>query len=232
MKPPPGPYASSGRTLLAALTLGAVFLAPAVLMRTVGWPVSGGALTERISVDGVTGTRQVPGQFLLQFAGCLLWLAWAVVFVALLLELGGILRTRTPTCFGVLRPLQLFHRSRLEQVKQGGRLCWRWSQAPSLEQLLTRIDVPTFAAAPADEVPLPRGVQPAYEVTGFYTEGGIRVERETFWSIARDQLGDAGRWQQIAEVNRTLLEDNGRSVSDPGWPEEGWVLVLPGRDGD
>lgn len=189
-------------------------------------------LTERISIDGVTGTRQVPGPFLIEFSGCLLWFAWAVVLLALLLEIGGLARSRAARTIEGLRPLQQLHRRELEQLRQGIPLLGRRRSSPSLDQLLTKVDLPAFAESPEREATLPRVDGRTYEVTGFQTEEGVRLERETFWSIARDQLGDPLRWRQIAEANAALLEHHGRSVDDPGWPEEGWILVLPGGSDD
>jgi hypothetical protein len=228
VKPPPGPYASAPRTLLALVVIGLVVAAPAVLLETVGGPVPGDALTERISADGVTGTRRVPAGFVVELVGCLLWLAWAVTFAALVLELAGLVRRRAPGYVDVLRPIQQFHRGTIEQLRQGLR--GRRPEVLSADQLLLRTAVPTFVLPATAEAPVPKDDRLAYEVTGFYTGEGQRVERETLWTIARDQLGDPQRWRELAEINRSLLESHGRSVTDPGWPEPGWVLLLPRSD--
>ena len=228
MRPPPGPYASGLRTTLAGLALAGVVAAPLPLLTAVGGPVPGGALTERISTDGVTGTRRVPAEFMAEFAGSLLWFAWAVVMAALLVEVVGAVRARTPPFIEVLRPLQQLHRSLLEQLKQGVRSGGRRTDRPSLDDMLSRVDAPGFFEPPVPEDLVPSSYYQAYEVSGAYTDDGTRAERETFWIIARDQLGDPGRWREVAEANRELLEAHGRSVADPGWPEPGWILRLPG----
>jgi len=56
-----------------------------------------------------------------------------------------------------------------------------------------------------------------------YTVSG----RETLWSIAEDRLGSAQRWREIAELNYSVLQPDGRSLTDDHWVEPGWRLVLP-----
>ncbi len=51
---------------------------------------------------------------------------------------------------------------------------------------------------------------------------------DTLSSIAARELGDAGRWPQIWDLNRGRTQPDGRDFTDPDriWP--GWTLTLPG----
>jgi DNA-binding SARP family transcriptional activator len=51
--------------------------------------------------------------------------------------------------------------------------------------------------------------------------------RETLWSIAHDRLGDARRWREIAELNYSVRQPDGRMLAGDHWVAPGWNLRLP-----
>ena len=51
--------------------------------------------------------------------------------------------------------------------------------------------------------------------------------RETLWSIAEDELGTALRWQELAEMNYGVAQEDGRALDQDHWIRPGWRLLLP-----
>ena len=51
--------------------------------------------------------------------------------------------------------------------------------------------------------------------------------RETLWSIAEDQLGQARRWKEIAELNYGRIQGDGSRLTGDHWIQPGWELLLP-----
>ncbi|MDY7006490.1 MAG: LysM peptidoglycan-binding domain-containing protein [Cyanobacteriota bacterium] len=50
---------------------------------------------------------------------------------------------------------------------------------------------------------------------------------DSLTSIARDELGDPGRYQEIFELNDGIPQADGSALSDPSLLRVGWVLQLP-----
>ncbi len=74
---------------------------------------------------------------------------------------------------------------------------------------------------------LPGAAAPAVPLSG---EGGIYTVQpgDTLWSIARARLGDPGRRDEIAAASRSLVQRDGRRLTDPDVIEVGWTLAIPG----
>jgi DNA-binding SARP family transcriptional activator len=53
------------------------------------------------------------------------------------------------------------------------------------------------------------------------------LRRETLWSIAQDRLGDARRWREIAELNYSVVQPDGQTLTGDNWVAPGWRLRLP-----
>ncbi len=51
--------------------------------------------------------------------------------------------------------------------------------------------------------------------------------RETLWSIAEAELGTALRWQELAELNYGIRQQDGRALDEGHWISPGWLLLLP-----
>ncbi len=51
--------------------------------------------------------------------------------------------------------------------------------------------------------------------------------RETLWSIAEDELGSALRWQELAEMNYGVTQEDGWALDRDHWIRPGWRLLLP-----
>lgn len=50
---------------------------------------------------------------------------------------------------------------------------------------------------------------------------------DTLSSIALKQLGDAGRYEQIADASRDTVQPDGRRLTNPDHIRPGWILTLP-----
>ncbi len=51
--------------------------------------------------------------------------------------------------------------------------------------------------------------------------------RETLWSIAEAELGTALRWQELAQLNYDVTQEDGRALDEGHWVTPGWRLLLP-----
>src|SRR3569833_974525 len=58
----------------------------------------------------------------------------------------------------------------------------------------------------------------------------VVVTGDTLSSIAEAELGDAGRYREIYELNRGVPQPGGDALRDPELLKPGWVLQLPGSD--
>ena len=58
----------------------------------------------------------------------------------------------------------------------------------------------------------------------------VVVTGDNLSSIAEAELGDAGRYREIYELNRGVPQPGGDALRDPELLKPGWVLQLPGSD--
>ncbi|MFF4531562.1 LysM peptidoglycan-binding domain-containing protein [Streptomyces sp. NPDC001407] len=75
-----------------------------------------------------------------------------------------------------------------------------------------------LAAKPADAPAAPHGSHTV-------------KEGESLSSIAQDELGDAGAYQEIAQLNKDKQQSDGRALTDPDEIYPGWQLKLPAAHG-
>lgn len=62
------------------------------------------------------------------------------------------------------------------------------------------------------------------------TGGTYTVRKgDTLSDIAREQLGDARRWPEIAKASAHLRQPGGRHLTDPDEIDIGWTLAVPGQ---
>ncbi|MEU5417785.1 LysM peptidoglycan-binding domain-containing protein [Streptomyces sp. NPDC020667] len=70
----------------------------------------------------------------------------------------------------------------------------------------------------------PTDTSPAKATSHTVTQG------ESLSSIAQDELGDPGAYQEIAKLNQGKQQSDGRALSDPDKIYPGWELKLPAKD--
>ena len=149
------------------------------------------------------------------------WAAWAMFTLAVAAELAAQLRGRPPLRLPGLRaPQQLA--GLLVAAVLG-------VTAPPLLSPPALAASPVVAERPIDHptsapVPLP-GNQPAGPGAAGPT---YTVQpRDTLGRIAARYLGDWTRFEEILDLNRGRLQQDGGALTDPGLIRPGWVLVLP-----
>lgn len=94
---------------------------------------------------------------------------------------------------------------------------------PDVLKIGTALRIPPMSAITADTGrPIgPGGVAPGVGTPG--TRSYVVQSGDSFYKIARDELGDPTRWQELYELNRATVGD------DPSKLRTGEVIVLPER---
>lgn len=212
----------------------AILLGPPVaLAAAVGWPLPS-SIPDLEAINRAARSG-VGDDFIVNTLAVVVWLAWAQIALALLVEAAAVVRGRPAIHLPVLPGVQT---SAARLV--AGIAMMLTSAAPSAAMASP---LPIHAAAPVvvvDRAPhvavaswsrAPRAQPPPSPApTSIPTPAAtITVERhDTYWAIAERHLGDGLRWREVRDLNvgRTMPDGH---VIVPGSDllRPGWVLELP-----
>lgn len=196
------------------------------------WFLTGVLLPDGVSVDEVTGlltTRNLGAPF---FAVVLAggWMGWIVFAVCTLLEIPAQLRGRRPDvhvpAFGVQRLAALLVGGVLILLPTGTAIASPASAATNATPV-----APTSVSAPATagtETPATTPASAAASASETVREQFYTVEpRDSLSKIAMQELGDATRWREIAQLNNGKTMVDGTRFSTRGVLQPGWKLAMP-----
>jgi len=231
---PPSRHAIFVRGLMAAAAaLVLVIGAPVALLTFAGNP-----LPDEISLSALPRLLSEPdigGAVFLHTMAIVGWLAWASLFISIVVEVIAVLRQRPAPRLGAAFSVQ-------QQFAAG---------------LIAAITLLFFApvgvaaaAAPDATSPAPSAVSADAVVTA--TSGPASAESsrtapssqpvsakqaqaplytvqhgDTLWSVAEAHLGDGSRYGEIAVLNTTRVQPDGDRLDDSHWLRPGWILQLP-----
>ena len=107
--------------------------------------------------------------------------------------------------------------------------------APATTSTRTSVSAPA-AAPPAPPLQAASGHAPANGRTQTTQPPRTRtysVQRgDTLWQIATEQLGDGGRFTEIARLNYGVTQFDGHALTAAHWLTPGWQLILPAGTAD
>lgn len=148
------------------------------------------------------------------------WLAWLYMVAAIVTEASAALR-RVPA---VRLPVLSLGQIPAKKLVAGVALLF--IATPLLASAVPgppAYATPTPAPPAADRVAQEVATQ---DVPGSRT---VTVKRgDSLSKIAREHLGDGGRWDEIYEASKKIEQPGGRRLSDPDQIDIGWTLSIPG----
>ncbi len=241
-----GVSASAGvaaRAVLSLVALGAVlFAVPYGLARLAGWPLPR-AVPHLDQVTGGLRSTYVPDQVIVKGLAAVCWLVWAQLVVSIVLEVIAMLRGRRPVhvplAGGSQRVAALLVGGVALLATLPGLRAPRPAIAPLVVRPATMVTVDRRGSA---LLASPDGLSGRAVVVG--ADGVLRADvpqaaaprllpayevqrRDTLWDIAERHLADPLRWPEIADLNRGVIQDDGRALEDPNLIQPGWMLRLP-----
>jgi DNA-binding SARP family transcriptional activator len=229
-------------TLLAGIPWG--------LWHWVGWPLPHTIPTWAEASAALT-SNGVPDQLVINALAIVVWIAWADLCLAVVVETAALVRGRQALRLSLAGPLQPLAANLVAAVMllvpQGG-LRGPVSSPPqvavvrSIQQSAIAQQPPGVADRPArvldtrhlpaalpattpSSIPTARTARLRYTVRAADPTRGVK--RDTLWGIAERFLGDGRRYPEIYRLNKDRPQPNGGQLTDPDriWP--GWVLDLP-----
>ena len=209
-----------------ALTLGLLVGLPVGLAAVVGWPLPtswpGIETVGRHLSDG-----DIPDAFLLKLIALIVWLAWAQITVATLIEYVTIVRGkaahRSPTLPAVrLLAAKLATWTTLLVSAVGPIRPAMAAPLAPIPVVAAELDLPVAAAEGPADVPDP-DLQEVVASQRYVTRQG-----DTWWSIAEDLLGDGLRWKDIRTLNVDNRMGDGTVITaSTDMVRPGWSLAVP-----
>lgn len=210
-----------GALLVLALLVAGV---PWALATFVGWPLPTAVPTVEEIRDGLTGATVTDGTIIKGLA-LVCWLAWLPIIASTVVEIvawaRGQVAVRLPGA--IVQPL-------VRQLVVTGLFLFgtlRSHPAPTL--VSAHVAPAATIREPMQEV-TPSIVgrpQHATATEGLITPTCTVRPRDSLWRLAEKHLGDGMRWRELYEINRGVLQMDGRVLADPDIIRPGWVLSLP-----
>lgn len=208
------------------LTLGLLVGLPVGLGSIVGWPLPtawpGLETVGRHLTDG-----DIPDAFLLKLIALIVWMAWAQITVATLIEYVTIIRGkaahRSPTLPAVrLLAAKLATWTTLLVSAVGPIRPAMAAPLAPIPVVAAELNLPVAAAEGPADVPDP-DVQEVVASQRYVTRQG-----DTWWSIAEDLLGDGLRWKDIRTLNvDSRMSDGTVITASTDMVRPGWNLAVP-----
>jgi nucleoid-associated protein YgaU len=214
------------KSLLAlAISLAVLLAVPAALVTQVGWPLpTAWPDLETVTRFGQTG---VSDTFVINTLAVIVWLAWAQLALALLVEAVAAVRRHPARTLALLPGLQPVAARLVAAIMVLSVLTQpRTSLAGTpLEATLVAATVP-IGTATAEQP-----VTPPHQVTSAPTRPTTRVTvgvRDSWWQLAERHLGEGIRWREIRDLNidRRVADDTVLRA-DTEHLEPGWQLLVP-----
>ncbi|MER6928912.1 hypothetical protein AB0E52_09240 [Micrococcus luteus] len=142
------------------------------------------------------------------------WGFWASFMISLAVELRAALTRRQTPQIGALRPQQALAGALVAAVMAIGA------------------GSPAMALTPAETLQQPSisTSLPADSLTSTQDDDGQEYtiqKGDTLTSIARTQLGDPGRWSELASAMEGKTQPDGQRMTDPNEIQAGWTVDLP-----
>jgi nucleoid-associated protein YgaU/DNA-binding SARP family transcriptional activator len=150
------------------------------------------------------------------------WAAWLVIAVAIALELGAWIRGRPTPHLGIAGPIQPLVRNLVATAT----LLVATLASPVRGGAATIVNAAVVAPAQRP-VPMAEPLPVVQTPAPTPPPSCIVVSHDTLWGLAETHLNNPLRWREIFELNRGVLQPDGRRLEDPDLIIPGWTLQLP-----
>ncbi|MCL2424551.1 MAG: LysM peptidoglycan-binding domain-containing protein, partial [Micrococcales bacterium] len=213
----------------AVLLVGLLVGVPVVL-----WVVAGSPVPDDLpSMEQVKSTLAAPdytGAVLVGTLKIIGWLAWVTFAWATAAELVAQVRQRSAPRLRGLGFQQQVAAALIGAVLVG--FSWQAAAAAPHRAAGAGLAAPAAVTALVDEVtPVDQHLtdldpDPEPVATGATATHTV-VKGDTLWGLAVQHLGDGTRWREIYDLNAGRQMPDGHVLSDPGWLDPGWELLVP-----
>lgn len=197
---------------------------PWALVRFGNWPISGMPTSEQMRDlgDAVVSDTAVFGVLTLAA-----WLVWTLFVASFLVEARAAFHGVQAPRIAIAGPAQRAARLLVATVVLGVTVQRAMTPASALPATPAPSTLLVAHQAQPTEpdtttAPTPSALTaPAPGVVITVTNG------DSAWSLAEQHLGDGMRWRELWEANRSVMQPDGRTWSDPQVIRPGWQLRLP-----
>ncbi|MCA0253363.1 MAG: LysM peptidoglycan-binding domain-containing protein [Actinobacteria bacterium] len=146
------------------------------------------------------------------------WIAWVYLVVAIIVEVAAAIR-RIPTV-----PLPVLSLGQIPAKKLVAGVALLFMATPALAA--TGPATPAFASPPL--IPPSTDAVAAQVVTDSPETRTVSVKRgDSLSKLAREHLGNSGRWDEIYDASIGIVQPGGRHLTDPDQIDIGWTLNIP-----
>lgn len=208
-----------------AATLALLVGVPLALAAAIGWPLPT-AWPDLDTVGRHVTNGDIPDPFVIKLIATIVWVAWAQLAAATLVEYTSILRGKAATRTPALPAVRLLAAklATWTTLIVSAIAPMRPALAAPLHPVAAAAIVPTVAQSASDPVPSFLLDEPAALATAKY-----RTERgDTWWDIAETLLGDGMRWHEIRNLNLDRPMPDGTVVTaQTDMVNPGWHLTVP-----
>ena len=215
----------------------AALLALAALMAGVPWLFVFVATRVRTRFDLTTAegwwqalTNRDDGTLLIWAALILGTLAWAILAIAVIVELISRLRhVSVPRLRGLAVPQAIAHG--LVAAAIGAILAGNTLTTGAVDAHAAPGPLPTDTGPAPSHVPAAPAARPDTDEQKKHDEHSLYVVKkgDTLWDIADDKLGDPYRYPEIFKASKKTVQPDGRRLLNPDLIYPGWELTIPAK---
>lgn len=216
------------RGLAALATLAALLIGlPIALLQFGRWPIDGTPTSDTV---GSLGDRLVSDTAVFGVLTLAAGTIWLLFLFSIGVEVVAVLRRAPTPHLRLAGPTQHAARVLVAAVV----LAMTWQPAAGHATIQTTPSAPSgpspTATPPTLAAPLPD--TPVIAVPGgaatVPARASVTVARgDSAWSMAEAHLGDGMRWRELWDLNREVVQPDGRTWHDPQQLDIGWTLLLP-----
>lgn len=209
------------RVLAASIALLVVLVGlPALLSVAIGWPLPR-ALPRLAEIsETLAGDRPLETATVWKVLAVVLWLAWLQIAAATASEVVAAARGGLPRA---LPGLHLAH-GLVAPLVATIVVAWPAGTATKVAPTAPTPVVYQHAETHAPALVTPTAA-PAAPATA--TVEHTVQRRDTLWDLAERYLGDGFRATELFDLNKGRTQPDGRTLTDPGLLQPGWVLRVP-----
>ena len=221
------PLIKAAAAMLAVLAL--AIAPPWALIRSVGnpWPEGGVSLSAPLTDQAVIGLLAV-----------VVWLLWVQLMACILSEVVAAMtddrvRIRVPLAPGLFEHLARRLVTALVIVGISAPVAAAVGATPAPGAEVVHATALTLVPSNSQPAAAPdlRSAQAASRPSTSNATVTMTVMRPgDLWSIAERHLGDGERWQEIYDLNRDRVMNDGSRFVDPARIRPGWELLVPSTE--